>query len=758
MKKYITEREGQIDFFENFKVDYKNFPILIDNTDGVYNGCLLEFKLEILDLNKTLSQAIKYLSHMRIKGESVPAKILLISLNTSTCYIFNSIDYYDEIHKVYVGAASKNNDNFFAQECNEKLIFSNDRDAVRLKHILKDEKEVYEKYIAIELNEDCIVGWATRYYSDFPKATKGDFLGSNDGLVPIIGEIREPIHFKYLIKPYLNQTNERFKYLMDVLNDRLRKKSLGAYYTPIPYCEKATELLRLAINNVPKGNDYIILDRCAGTGNLESVLTDEELSHCILSTYEYYEYKVLLERLGDKVRAIIPPTENNVEYSCGCVINANALEKQYIENELINEYLSNDKCTIILFENPPYQDSSAITYVDSNGNRALTERKDTYVAGEFLKDLDNINEKRSSFREISNLFIWSGFKYYMRQPSDCYVLFSPIKYWKSIHLVNKKMLGGFLFNRKYFHAKSASAISCILWQNIDEKIENINLDVIDIEADKTKKIGESNIKKVYNNFLSLYDKRKFDDDELTNVVCGRDGYPDKTHKIDGNPYYNDNIVAYVRTINYGLDNMNHILTRQMYFGARGYYLRKDNYEKKLPLFVAKLFPEDKWYEKDVYYNSSDGGNKFENDNEFLKQCLIYTCLSTENKCISFLGTDGRKYLNNLCFDKDTQAYNDLKKYNLNEAEKKLLELWNSILNKAKSTNEYKDIDVDFKLGVHQINTEINTFYYVENELGSKTKVFNYPDLNGNLNLLKIKLKEYFDDVIKNKLFEYELLK
>ncbi|WP_341493697.1 hypothetical protein [Mesomycoplasma ovipneumoniae] len=65
---------------------------------------------------------------------------------------------------------------------------------------------------------------------------------------------------------------------------------------------------RAAISEVPKDNDYIILDRCAGTGNLEKWLTDEELSHVIVSTYEYYEYKVLVELLGDKVRHIIPPT------------------------------------------------------------------------------------------------------------------------------------------------------------------------------------------------------------------------------------------------------------------------------------------------------------------------------------------------------------------------------------------------------------------------------------------------------------------
>ena len=79
------------------------------------------------------------------------------------------------------------------------------------------------------------------------------------------------------------------------------------------------------------GNDYVIIDRCAGTGNLEAVFTDEELSHCILSTYEYFEYKVLFERLGDKVRHIVPPTEQNIEFSSGLIVNA-FLYVKYIFN------------------------------------------------------------------------------------------------------------------------------------------------------------------------------------------------------------------------------------------------------------------------------------------------------------------------------------------------------------------------------------------------------------------------------------------
>ena len=116
------------------------------------------------------------------------------------------------------------------------------------------------------------------------------------------------------------------------LNDRPSKKDLGAFYTPIPYAKKAAELVQMAVDRVPNGNDYIILDRCAGTGNLESALIglkdkngDDLISHCVVSTYEYYEYKVLQERIGCDVREIIPPTESNVVYENGKVANADAM-------------------------------------------------------------------------------------------------------------------------------------------------------------------------------------------------------------------------------------------------------------------------------------------------------------------------------------------------------------------------------------------------------------------------------------------------
>ena len=66
-------------------------------------------------------------------------------------------------------------------------------------------------------------------------------------------------------------------------------------------------------------------------------------------------------------------------------------------------------------------------------------------------------------------------------------MYSPIKYWKSLNLVNKKFIDWYGFNRKYFHA-SDSFISCILWKNIDENNKYIELKAFDIEDEEIRDI------------------------------------------------------------------------------------------------------------------------------------------------------------------------------------------------------------------------------------------------------------------------------
>lgn len=762
-KIYVNEKEGQIDFFDNYRVPYNDDnSILVDNTDGVYHGNVLEFKLNINNTGKVLFQAIKYLSKMRIKGESVPARILLIDLNATKVYVYNTKDYLDDIQKVYIGAASVGNDAFNSNITPvAEYNYMDMVDSAEVQKLLINRvPNETDWYVPIDLDESCIVGWAERYYREVPTATKGDFLGDGTGKINTNGEIRDPRHFKGLINPYTEPTNEKFKYLMDCLNDRLNKKDLGAFYTPKAYCEKASELVMKAVERVPNGNDYVIIDRCAGTGNLEAALIgkfdkngDELISHCVVSTYEYYEYKVLSERIGDKVRNIIPPTEANVIYENGKVSNADAMSKDFIENPLIKKYVDDDKCTIILFENPPYRDDVS----DNSKKRKDVTVRVPYVQQELKKILSTLpNSNISTARDLSNQFIWSGFKYYLRQETDSYILFSPIKYWKSLGLTCKKFNSGYLFNQAHFHA-SASALACILWENEDDNNEKIIVDAYDINNNELMFCKSITLQKSHNTFLPFFDKRKDSKDISTEVYCERNGEQTSGRRCDGTSYYNDNIIAYLQAQGYSIDAKHVCLTRETTYNIRGFYLRKDTYLRACPLFVAKLYGQDEWYERDVLFNTSDGGDAYTHDNDFLKSCLIYTCLSNQNKCLSFTGSDNRYYRNELCFDTTngyTVASSDLSGMSLDVDEENLLSLWNKILSEAKKTQNYNS---ELTYGVYQITKELNTFKKVGSGKAKKT-VYDYPILNGYLETLRISLKEYYKTHITEKMFEYELVK
>lgn len=747
MKKYNIEKEGQIDFFKQFGIDYINNKILIDNTDGVYNGNLLEFKLNISNVNEVLFQSVKYLSDMRVKGESVPARIICIDLNSKISYIYDSQDYFEEIHQIYYGGASKNLKGFVSKKYKDKLDFSQMKDAQKLKEYLRE-----KRFLKIRIDENCIVGWAERYYREYPKADKGDFLDDREGLIiNKTSEIREPKVYKDYILPYKEKTNEKFKYLMDKLNDKIHKKELGAFYTPIPYCEKAVELVREAIKEVPKGNDYIILDRCCGSGNLESVLSDEELSHCVLSTIEYYEYKVLLERLGAKVRAIIPPIKSQVIYQSGFIMNADAMTKEYLENEIIKEYLENEKCTIILFENPPYSDTSSITSeYDENGNKHITKNKESFIFNEMKKEKDKFRNKNiSTIRDYVNRFIWSGFKYYLRQKGDKYIVFSPVKYFKSLGIIENddyKFRKGFIFNRKHFHA-TASTISCVLWSYEETKQrKDMVLSAFDIDKDENLKyIKDIEIKKVYKPF-SEYQEKVIGENKV-NICCDSSGKEAFGKKLKTASYDDDFILGY-----FCLSSASFDLGRLAYFNGRGFYLTKSNYLDKLPLFCAKKFPQDEWHKKDIYFTCSDKGSFYTKDKSFIKKAFIYACLTDKNHIISFVGSNEKLYRNDLCFDENTLARQKLDDFTLNSSEKELINIFDTIMKDAKNTKNYNK---DFSYGLYQINNQLNT-YVLDSE--TKKKVYDYPVLNGNISTLKYKLKDYYRCEIEPKLFKYELLK
>ena len=826
---FNNEKEGQIEFYNLLNKINGSIPLYDDFTDGIIGGTILEFKLRIDNINSVLLQAIKYLSKKRNNGKDIPSQILLVSLNDEKAYLYKSNDFLKDIEKQYVGSASINNNSYYTDIKPEIIEYSQN---------LKKIAEILESNEFIKINIDlyCVIGYANRFYSENPTKKKIDFFN----------ELRDPKTLP--IYPWQGQ-EEDFKYIMDCLNDNQHKKELGAFYTPKEYVKLSTKLVRQAIKKIKEANnDYIIVDRCAGTGNLEQFFTDKnvkditiqeldkyleeetielylkdknkvikminknfnlitmeelenyqtsisiydylfdnELQHCIINTYELKEWVVLNSLIGDKVKMIIPPVEN-VKQNEDLVHGGDALSEYFITGQYnldtiqteenkklysncineLNSYVKNPNINIIMLENPHYQDSSSDN-IKGFDEEIRNSRKLNFVCNEMKNKFKNRNKNTKSTREISNQFIWSAFEYYLKKENDFYILYSPVKYFKSIDLVNKTFIDGYLLNRQYFHA-SPSSISLIIWQNINKEQKNFGLKVYNINQNENLEFVKNvYIKKCNKNFTILYDKRQFNNDIETNVWCGTDGLERK--KIDRKgqkSIFNKNIIGYLRSINFAIAPLNNYLVRQQFYIDDGFYLRSDNYITKLPLFCAKLYPQENWYERDIYFTTADKGEEYLKDKDLLKYCLIYTCLCRQNKCISFNGSDGRFYRNELCFSQNTIADNDLKNFTLNDDEKELFKIWNDILLELKKTKNYNS---NYSYGLYQIDMECNTYYKLDinnnkllpsNENWNNKKnsciYYDYVELNSYIVSLKEKLKLYYKKYIQDKLFKYELLK
>lgn len=774
--KYTRERDGQLDFYNrvlprvNPALNIED--ILADNNDGVLNGNLLEFKLHITDLNAVLFQCVKYLSTMRIKGKPIPANILIIDLNAATLWVYHSADYLAVIERPYSGGASKDNSGFIGAAAAETLRYErNAADTTRLVALLKE-----DNYTKIHIDENCIVGWAEHFYRRMPTARKEDFLGDDTGKHKKIGEIRKPVIFADYLIPYTGKTNVKFNYLMDRLNDFLLKKNLGAFYTASLYAEKALELVRRAISRVPAGNDYIILDRCAGTGNLESHMTNDELAHTIVSTVEYYEYKVLQELFGSRVLEIIPPLETADTFNAGLVTGADALSKEYIENPIIKQYIDNPKITVILFENPPYAETTSAEHQRRGaGAKSSATWKTSYAVTEMKADIKG-KVKGSPSNDMGNAFIWSGFNYYLRQPTDSYIVFSPVKYWKAQHLVKKQFIEGFAFNRRHFHTNIDACIMCALWANVDDKeTDELTLTGYDIVDGKLEEYPQKlPVKRIFTSYSGVYyDKRTFCDDTADGILTAHDGL-EVAHGIKKRikPVYNDNLLGYLVVDGPGFDNpdLHACLLAAGIYNGNGFHLRKDNYLEKLPMFCASRYItyNRSWTQRARIMKSADGSAAFARDvangklTQFLLKCLLFTCLEMQNHMRTFTGSDGRFYRNELCFDATngaTIATRDIQGLTLNNHEKALMAQWETLLHWAKrvAPNERNNGGYNPALtyGVYQIFVELDTSY--KDETTDKT-VYDNVELHTALNGLKELVKAYYNTEIVPTLFEYEFVK
>jgi hypothetical protein len=752
VKQYDSEREGQIAFFEKFGILHGEERVeLARSTDGRYKGTFFEFKLDskaMSDLNSALSQAIVYLSRERERGLTLPANILCININDEVAYCYKTSDFLEEIEKQYVGGASKSQVDLSKHTIKHVPIdYASRGEGYDTINRILDDKSLVKYHV----DRSNILGLSREYYKiDKSDKNKDNFLRGSES------EIRKPNILNDRIIPYKKDDNTDFSDIMDSLNSTSLQREIGAFYTPKIYVKEAQKILLNTIEKITKaGKKYVIVDRCAGTGNLEEGLPPDVLENCILSTLEHNEYVILRYKFNG-LGAVCVPNINALAFDI-IPTEHDALQQVLADN--IREKINNPNTVVILYENPPYSDAAGGSVMGTKESKKNLW-KQSFVCRKMKEKLKDGNLTS----DLGNLFIWSAFEYYLTKPDDYYLLFCYTKYWRYQHIVNPTFVTGFLCNRGLFGEKTTnSAISCILWKNTeDNDTKKITLPIYNVVQNEIKDNGSVTLQKVHKSHRALYDTREFDTDRSGGDVVKNNGmlYNPEVDKQrnEARPKSNDNIIALLASYGYGADAKNITFTRLMTYFGRGFYVRKDNYLTKLPIFVAAIYETQfsEWWHKDAYSKCGES-REFEMKENFLRKCLLYTSLSFSNKCRSLYSVNKEHiYKNELCLDGNTLAKNDLKRFELTSDEKYIENKYYALLELIKDKEEYNK---DFNYGSWQILDEINVKKVVGlDRNGNKKWGPKYPTINTAINELKGLLKRYYKDEIVSDLFTYELLK
>lgn len=485
-------------------------------------------------------------------------------------------------------------------------------------------------------------------------------------------------------------------------------KDRGAFFTPDVYVEKITTYVKNFINEEPN-NPYLIIDRCAGTGNLEKFLSDDILANTILNTFEFAEWVYMGELFKEKVKMIRPPYNNasliDVYIGDDILNSGDALSEGF--NIWLSDYLldwraRNPNGRVLFLENPPFRDETANSHGSGHAVSKNYVLEQIYATNKF---------KKYQVRDLSFQFIYSA-SMHMRE-NDQYCLISPIKYWKW-NYINFEFVEGYLSNRKDYNA-TEGGLPIIRWKKTNKYSSTLYLE------------GEIVIKQInkrVNEFQISNDKK----DCYAQLSIGNMLEP------QGNI----------------LTNLNKGLTNKIF------HVKNDNIKQIAVLHCANSW-KSKSYEKDylTIMKSADKQELAWKDEVFLNDCLLWILISDTVKCFSFQDDKEQKIkLNEICMD--GLAAKELNRNLFEDEHYKLIKSWEKVKNKAQDNENYNQ---SFQYSLEQIRKELNI--KIEKRIDNYGKRhYDYKDdiLNSHIIDLKRVLTDFYSKKIEKKLFEYELLK
>ncbi|WP_252210034.1 hypothetical protein [Campylobacter vulpis] len=604
-----------------------------NQSDGIIGNAIIECKLDenegggvkrayeelYLTIPKRLKQKGEKIPYYRIYVE---LKTFLVEVYDCHCKLVKKFDWYE---------SPKEFSKFFedTKETYEYDLMDNEVDLVEvIQNIYKvfDIKEKIEAYAKLEQG---VIGWFKSF--DYKKQDINRLILNNDKM-----------------------------------NEKYVQKMQGAFFTPHQYVKISTQYVLNAIKQSQKDDydDYVIVDRCVGVGNLQSQFDKKHYSHMILGTINEAEALTANIRFMDRaeVKVIDSLSKSGVEFYKKAILDYKQKHKV-------------QKLAVIFLENPPYAQTN------SNKEGGINSKyQKTWVHTQMQKGGEDLDEQ----------FCFSAFEFYKPY---AYIHYGPIKIWKSRNLINKKVAECYLCNRKFFNA-SESAIALMSWRNEDKFYEELHFKN-DIDDDFV-------VKKVHSTISSLYE-----DEGVENGIC----------------------VIEARNFSFASPRLTGSLNSNAKYGKK--WVSEVNLLKVIPLFcAARDEVSENGYIRDDFkdyriidtvYKSGDGGTIYQNDKDFLQNCLLYAFCTQKNDCDIY---------------------------------SKFWETADKLLDNKRKKSEiyqlYQELCKETKLkGLKNIEK------YKKNEYGKLWKEHNlYPKIVN----LKAKLRALHLDKIRPKMLKYEILK
>ena len=608
-------------------------------SDGIIGNTIIECKLNSEEGGgpKKAGQELYNIipNRLKSKGLRVPYYRIYIELETFKVQIYtwdsykmiDSFDWYENPEKFKQYFEDK--ENLYSYDLSEESV-----DLVEVIQNIYEEMNISDKLEAYKILEKGVPGWFKPF----------DIKSCN------------------INKLILNN---------DKMNEKYVQKVQGAFFTPSQYVKISTEYVLKAIEESKKDgyDDYIIVDRCAGVGNLESQFPEEVYSHMILGTINEAETLTANIRFNGLCEVVVQDALSRE----GVLLYKEKIEEYKVKNKV-------KKLAVIFLENPPYFN---ITNTGRNSDRTKDDNTEKHEKT-YVQELMPV-----SGIDLDEQFIWSCFNIY--KPYG-YIHYGPMKSWKSKHLFDKEVKGAYICNRKYFNATESSI--ALLWLGNKDK-ENKFID-FDTEVDNKK----YRVKKVYNIISKLLPK-KVDDGFL---------YLDTGRFSSQNQYLHCCLIDDKKKNN----------------------INENNILETLPIFVCAfddyscsgknpITDEVDFRIIDTIYRTSDLGNAYKKDKEFLQDCMLYTLCCSKHK------VDSDNYFYEVCDNILDKTHKNSDIYKLYKG-----------LVKETHTNGLKNIE-KYK------NTEYGDLF-VEMTFGDK------------IEKLKKLLSIFQFEVIRPKMLEYELLK